>query len=350
MVELTFDVDDDRLARVAWGRLAEPCDLHAGALVAALGPSDALRWVLRPGERPPRSPWGTTVWERARARWVPRMPTVDPGREIAGIERLGGSLLVPGDECWPDRFADLDAAAPHCLWVRGDPALLLGSAVSVVGARASTGYGEHVAGELSASLASSGTVVVSGGAHGIDAVAHRTALAVGGGTVAVMAGGLDRFYPAGNSALLERVAREGVVVAEVGPGSAPSRSRFLTRNRLIAALGGVCVVVEAGWRSGTLSTAMHAARLLRPVGAVPGPVTSAASAGCHRLIREGVAVCVTDAAEVRELLGARGRTCRSSRRSGGRATCRPVSHVPSTRSCGRRCRCGPVAPWTRSPG
>ncbi|GMA31805.1 DNA-processing protein DprA [Litorihabitans aurantiacus] len=312
--------DEDRLARVAWGRLAEPCDLQAGALTQGLGHGDALRW-LREGAGPPPvdAPWGQDVWARARARWRPRLAGLDPEREIAGIARVGGSVVVPGDETWPVALDDLEAAAPHCLWVRGDPALLvagdarrdasgLTGAVAIVGARASTGYGEHVTGELAASLADSGLAVVSGGAFGIDAVAHRTALAVGGPTVAVMAGGLDRFYPAGNADLLARVAREGAVVAELGPGSSPSRSRFLTRNRLIAALAQVCVVVEAGWRSGTLSTAMHAARLLRPVAAVPGPVTSAASAGCHRLIREGVAVCVSDAAQVRELLPGGGET------------------------------------------
>ncbi len=306
MAEATSDVGGSVLDRVAWGRIAEPCDLQAGALVAHLGHGGALRWLRSSGGEPPPGPWPLPVWERARARWAPRLVGLDPEREVAAIRRLGGRVLVPGDEDWPPALADLDVLAPHCLWVRGDAALLRERAVAIVGARASTGYGEHVAGELSASLADSGLTVVSGGAYGIDAVAHRTALAVGGATVAVMAGGLDRFYPAGNADLLARVARDGAVVAELGPGSSPSRSRFLTRNRLIAALAGACVVVEAGWRSGTLSTAMHAARLMRPVAAVPGPVTSAASAGCHRLIREGVAVCVCDAAQVRELVAGAG--------------------------------------------
>ncbi|OJX95669.1 MAG: DNA protecting protein DprA [Micrococcales bacterium 73-15] len=215
-------------------------------------------------------------------------------------------MLHRGDPRWPASLFDLGGAEPHCLWVRGDPSLLSAArvgGVAVVGARASTPYGEHVAADLVAALAAEGRVVVSGGAFGIDAVAHRVTLAAGGSTVAVMAGGLDRFYPAANGGLLRRVAREGCVVAEVPPGCTPTRFRFLTRNRLIAALAAGCVVVEAAWRSGTLSTANHAAELMRPVGAVPGPVTSAASAGCHRLIREGQAVCVGDADEVRELLG-----------------------------------------------
>lgn len=301
---VTADLDDPLLAAVAWARLTEPGDEAAGVLVAALGPVAALRWALGRDPDPPCEPLDPARWARARARWTPRAENLRPDREVAVIRRLGGDVLHRGDERWPTVLDELGLLAPHCLWVRGDPALLQAErSVALVGARASTGYGEHVAGEIAATLAAEGVVVVSGGAYGIDAVAHRSALAVRGPTVAVMAGGLDRFYPAGNTALLERVAIDGAVVAEVGPGSAPSRTRFLTRNRLIAALGQVCVVVEAGWRSGTTSTAGHATALLRPVGAVPGPVTSAASAGCHRLIREGSAVCVCDAGEVRELLG-----------------------------------------------
>jgi DNA processing protein len=146
--------------------------------------------------------------------------------------------------------------------------------------------------------------VVSGGAYGIDAAAHRGAVARGGRTVVALAGGVDRAYPAGNARLLDAVVEAGgALLSEVPPGSLPTKSRFLARNRLIAAAGRATVVVEAAWRSGAMSTAHHAARLLRPVGAVPGPVTSMASAGCHRLLREGVAVCVTDVAEVRELAG-----------------------------------------------
>lgn len=173
----------------------------------------------------------------------------------------------------------------------------------MVGARAATGYGEHVAGELASEAAGGDVVVYSGGAYGIDAAAHRAVLAAGGTTVAVMAGGIERPYPAGHADLLSRVAATGAVVAEVACGTAPTRHRFLARNRLIAALSDATVVVEAGWRSGALNTAHHAQALGRPVGVVPGPVTSAASAGCHRLLREGETVCVTGFGDVRELLG-----------------------------------------------
>nr|WP_268748226.1 DNA-protecting protein DprA [Microbacterium sp. CH12i] len=175
--------------------------------------------------------------------------------------------------------------------------------IAIVGARAATPYGEHMASELAGDLAATGTLIVSGGAYGIDGTAHRAALGVGGATVAFLAGGVDRAYPSGHQQLFEKIRGGGAVLSEVPCGTAPTKWRFLSRNRLIAALGGATVVVEAGWRSGSLNTAGHAAALGRPLGAVPGPVTSAASAGCHRLMREYDARCVTNAEEVRELLG-----------------------------------------------
>jgi DNA processing protein len=175
--------------------------------------------------------------------------------------------------------------------------------VSIVGSRASTAYGEHVTALLAAGVAERGFTVVSGGAYGVDATAHRACIGAEGETVAVMAGGVDRFYPPGNHALLRRVIDCGAVVSESPPGAVAYKARFLSRNRLIAALTSATVVVEAAWRSGALSTARHAAGLMRPVGAVPGPVTSMASGGCHQLLRDGIATCVTDAAEVAELAG-----------------------------------------------
>jgi len=177
-------------------------------------------------------------------------------------------------------------------------------AVALVGSRSCTAYGRHVAAEIAQDLARAGVLVVSGGAYGIDGAAHRGALAARGATLVVLAGGADRAYPAGHAEMFEEVvAGGGGLASESPPGALPVRSRFLQRNRLIAAMARATVVVEAAWRSGALSTANHAARLLRPVGAVPGPVTSAASAGCHRLLRVGVGVCVTDADEVLELVG-----------------------------------------------
>ena len=219
---------------------------------------------------------------------------------------------------------------PPCLWVRGTVGLGdLARSVAVVGARASTAYGDHVAGELGSGLARRGFLVVSGLAYGIDGTAHRAALGTGT-SLAVVAGGVDRAYPRGHDALMGELVRRGAVVSEVPPGSAPTRSRFLQRNRLIAALTGGTVVVEAAVRSGALSTARAAAALGRPVAAVPGPVTSSSSAGCHVLVREGRAVLVTDAAEVADLVGRIGADAadpeagqpESVRRAGrGRATC-----------------------------
>ena len=193
------------------------------------------------------------------------------------------------------------------MWVRGRPDALAWSVptIALVGARAATGYGEHVAMEASAGLVDRGFAIVSGGAYGIDGMAHRAALASDGTTIAFLAGGIDRFYPLGHESLLSRIAQTGAVVSELPCGAAPTKWRFLQRNRLIAAASQATVVLEAGIRSGSLNTAGHAAALGRPLGAVPGPVTSPASAGCHRLLREFDAVCVVDADQMAELAAAR---------------------------------------------
>ena len=332
---MTAKAPDDAtlLARAAWSRVVEPGDVVAGAVIGALGPVDALGWlrdVARSrGGSSPGAAWRAAGVPRlddaARSRlatsvdrWSTRLDGLDPRRELRVLERMGGSVVVPESEDWPVGLADLGPAAPVCLWVRGSADLsgALTRSVAVVGARACTSYGEHVTAAMSAGLADAGWTVVSGGAYGIDAVAHRAALTVGGRTVAFLAGGVDRLYPAGNAHLLAAIQESGgALVSEVPPGSVPSKVRFLQRNRLIAAASRATVVVEAAWRSGALSTATHAAGLLRPVGAVPGPVTSAASAGCHRLLRDGCAVCVTDAAEALELVGAFGRDLAPGRRT-----------------------------------
>jgi DNA processing protein len=175
-------------------------------------------------------------------------------------------------------------------------------AAAIVGTRASTAYGEHVAADLAAGLAGRDVAVVSGGAYGIDGAAHRATLACDGLTVAVLAGGIDVTYPAGHAALLHRIREEGLVVTEYPPGVRPARHRFLTRNRLVAALSGATVVVEAGARSGAANTAAWARALGRTVCAVPGPVTSSASVGCHALLRDEARI-VTRAADVVELVG-----------------------------------------------
>jgi len=294
----------ERYARVVWSHLTEPGDAVAGLLVRELGARGALR--LAAGEDAAELEGLTPQQlDEARRRWMPRL-SHDAVRSSLGMAaRLGLHLLAPVDAAWPAGLADLEVHAPHVLWVRGDASLPSRArpSVALVGARAATSYGENVAIDLAAELSGSGVIVVSGAAYGIDGAAHRAALAAGGSTIAFLAGGVDRPYPAGHSDLIGRIGASGAVIAEVPPGSTPTKWRFLQRNRLIAALADVTVVVEAGWRSGSLNTAGHALALGRPADAVPGPVTSAASAGSHRLLREFGATCVTSADDVRELLG-----------------------------------------------
>lgn len=312
-------MENERLARAALSRLMEPQDAAGLALVQVAGALDALGIAtgeLGYGPALEQEITGVlaehgsvTSWAGMAAalkRWAPRIPDLAPERDLATLERLGGRMIIPGDDLWPGQLGDLGIHEPICLWWRGVELELPPAArsVALVGSRDSTSYGASVTGDLAYSLAQRGFTVVSGGAYGIDAHAHRAALAGGSGpmpTIAVMAGGVDRFYPSGNEDLLRAVANQGAVLAEVPPGSAPTRYRFLQRNRIIAALASVTVVVEARWRSGALNTAHHAESLGRAVGAVPGSVHSANSAGCHRLLREGGAVCVTDAAEIAEL-------------------------------------------------
>nr|PZN39188.1 MAG: DNA-protecting protein DprA [Actinomycetota bacterium] len=240
--------------------------------------------------------------------WRARLELADPEHDLAAGEAMGARLIVPGDIEWPTQLDDLGTARPYGLWLHGDADLRFSClrSVAVVGSRAATAYGAHVAAEFGAALGDAGWTVVSGGAYGIDGAAHRGALASASPTVVVLACGTDVDYPLGHHDLFRAVRGNGLLVSECAPGVRPTRWRFLVRNRLIAALSRGTVVVEAALRSGALNTAGHAESLRRPVGAVPGPVTSAASAGCHRLIREGRAVCVTRADEVIELVGAIG--------------------------------------------
>ncbi|HET7781966.1 DNA-processing protein DprA [Pseudarthrobacter sp. CC4] len=316
--------DIERRSRAALSRLMEPQDAAGLALVQVAGAVDALRIATGEVAAGPDMEREITalltdggsaaVWAgmaNALKRWKPRVPDLAPERDLETMARLGGRLIIPSDGLWPAQLADLGIQEPICLWWRGQEQRLpdAATAVAIVGSRDSTSYGASVTGDMAYSLAQRGFTVVSGGAYGIDAHAHRAALAGASDslpTIAVMAGGVDRFYPSGNEDLLRAVCNQGAVLAEVPPGSAPTRYRFLQRNRIIAALSAVTVVVEARWRSGALNTAHHAETLGRAVGAVPGSVHSANSAGCHRLLRDGGAVCVTDAAEVAELAGPSG--------------------------------------------
>ena len=302
----------ERFARSTWTGIAEPGDRIAGLLVQALGAGAAFtavfdRWPVPKLLGAISEAGGESLTELDMAdalkRWLPRIAAPSPLIALKQAARHRVRLLIPGDDAWPAGMDDLGLHSPIALWVRGNLSTMhtLDSSISLVGARAATGYGEHVTMEASASLVDRGYTIVSGAAYGIDGMAHRAALASSGQTIAFLAGGVDRFYPSGHDALLTRIVETGAVVSELPPGSQPTKWRFLQRNRLIAAASQATVVMEAGWRSGSLNTAGHASALGRPLGAMPGPVTSAASAGCHRLIRDFDAVCVTNAAEMAEL-------------------------------------------------
>jgi DNA processing protein len=302
--ELDRDAIAERFARARWSAIAEPGDADAGRLIAATGVTQSVEHLANGTAPAALDEIAGGSFSDALDRWRPRVRQVDTALHLRQAARFGARLVIPGDPEWPVGLDDLGVHAPPALWVRGDAGLLgqLERSIAMVGARAATGYGEHVTIEAASGLVDRGFAVISGAAFGIDGAAHRAALASGGVTIAFLAGGVDRFYPSAHETLLTRIVERGVVVSEVPLGTAPTKWRFLQRNRLIAASARATVVVEAGWRSGSLNTAGHAAQLGRPLGAVPGPVTSAASAGCHRLIREYDAVCVTTAQEMAELV------------------------------------------------
>ena len=303
-------------SRLVWSRLVEPGDKTAGALTGQLGPTQALDLLISHGRPQPQelsvarteAEEGTATFKSiisadALERWLPRLNIRQIAFDLTIAATRGFHVITPESQLWPDRLTDLQENAPQVLWCSGDPSVLSQKMLAVVGARAATSYGENVAAELVSGLATSGYAVVSGGAFGIDAAAHRAAISSGSQTVAVLAGGVDRVYPAAHAQLFEKIRTNGVVVAEMPPGQAPTKWRFLQRNRLIAAISKATLVCEAGHRSGSLNTAGHAAELGRPLGAVPGPITSASSAGCHRLLRDYAAICIRSVSDLLELLG-----------------------------------------------
>lgn len=292
---------------LAWAylsRVAEPPCAVLAELVERVGPVEAA-------DRVRRGAVDDAVARHTEARRGMDMAAVDL-KLLAG---LGGRLITPDGDEWPTlAFASFGGAQvktrggpPLVLWALGPHRLddVARRAAALVGTRASTMYGEQVAADLAAGLVEREVAVVSGGAYGIDGAAHRAALECDGRTVAVLAGGIDIPYPAGHATLLHRIGRHGLLFTEYPPGVRPARHRFLTRNRLVAAMAGAAVVVEAGLRSGAANTAAWARALGRVVAAVPGPVTSSASAGCHALLRDG-AELVTRADDIVEFVGSIG--------------------------------------------
>lgn len=299
--------DAERAARIAWAHLIEPGDSLANELIDAMGAAEALHALLDPMKRLSlAASLAKSFAEQDVAhdpaatleQWAARHRHPDAGTAMPADTQV----VIPGDEHWPTQLDDLATARPIALWVRGDASLLAARSVAIVGARACTSYGEHVTQEIAEDVAHAGVTVVSGAAYGVDGAAHRAALAVGGKTVAVLASGVDRAYPVGHRELIERIAASGALVSELPPGSAPTRNRFVMRSRLIAALSGAVVVTEAGFRSGALSAVAYTEYIDRPVGAVPGPITSAASAGTNHLIRDRAAVLITSGADALALL------------------------------------------------
>jgi DNA processing protein len=295
--------EQDRLARVVLSRVMEPGDPRVNGLVSEIGSRRTLEALLAQDH-------DDLVREAART-----LAACDPGRELERAAALGVRFVTPEDDEWP---AGLDGlrhttslhgrgGVPVGLWVNGPLRLdRLGQQVAVVGCRSSTTYGDQLAWEIASDCGRAGVNVVSGAAFGIDQAAHRGALAAGGTSVAVLACGADRVYPAAHTDLLRHLSSTCAVVSEAAPGLAPLRVRFLSRNRLIAALSGGTVVVEASTRSGARNTASWAGKLHRPVMGVPGPVTSAASSGVHEMLRDGSAVPVVNGAQVLEMVGESG--------------------------------------------
>ncbi|GAA3039848.1 DNA-processing protein DprA [Microbacterium dextranolyticum] len=296
----------DVRARMEIAALTEPGHTVTGQLLRIIGLAETLDLLQNPRIPLPSQidPVLGTQWREATAaRLVDGL--ADRVARLTDQHQL--RVLTPGSLGWPVSFADLGDRAPVMLWAKGNPELLtssLASRVTFTGARASSAYGEHVTREIVSDLAREPRIVVAGGSYGIDAAAHRAALgARPASTIAVAVGGLDRPYPSGHAELFQDVVDAGgVQISEAPPETVLTRWRFIARARLLAALGGATVIPEAGYRSGSLLVAARATELGRPVGAVPGPITSAASSGCHRLLREGLAEVITHAGDITELL------------------------------------------------
>lgn len=301
-----------RMARAALTQVIEPADAFGSVLVDCWGPVRTVNVIL--GKDHPSSAEWRALGERAgqfRAsleRWQRKRSYVNPDQALDCIARLDGGLLIPEDPEWPSALNDLGSQKPLGLWWIGRPIMpSLARTVSVVGSREATQYGTQATRRFVRWLVEHGFSAASGGAYGIDAATHSAALDHGNGaempTFAVLAGGLDQFYPAGNQRLLEQIVDHGSVLSELPPGFRPNRYRFLHRNRLLAALSSATLIVEARWRSGAQNTAGHALSLGREVGAVPGPIDSASSAGCHRLLRDSPALLIADESDLAELVG-----------------------------------------------
>lgn len=300
-----IDLTKPRDVACAWSAIVEPGDEAAAILRRHLGSAEALEWLLAHPE-PADLPRALRIdergeprpWIQAVERWLPRIDTLNVDKDLEILAKVGGFVLYPEHPEWPSELNDLGMGTPPALWVRGSITDV--PRIGIVGARASSATGNTIARDIAWELAREGIDIVSGGAFGIDAAAHRGAL-TDGRTIAFMAGGVANLYPIAHLDLFDEIIEHGAIISESPPLWRPARWRFLARNRLIAALSHACIVVEASPRSGALATIRRAMDLNRPVGAVPGPITSQTSRGCHHMIRNG-ATLISNATEARELI------------------------------------------------
>lgn len=301
----TITITDQLAARAAWSVIAEPGEHLSGVFTQTFGHERALGILLEGDAIEALALAGVTESEAAAAlqRWKQRTDERRIAENLEAIERHGLALVDPAEI---PGLADLGTTMPHVLYVRGDAASLTRHEhrIAIVGARAATPYGEHVTAQIAEGLSEKGAQIVSGGAYGVDGAAHRATLARGGSTIAFVAGSAARVYPAGHAQLFARIAESGgAIVSETPVDAAPTKWRFLMRNRVIASFSQATIVAEAGARSGSLNTAGHAHALGHPIGAVPGPVTSVTSTGCHRLVREFGATLIAEVDHAAELIG-----------------------------------------------
>jgi len=305
-------MDPIDITAATWSYICEPGDMLAGLLRKQLGSHQALLQVqskkeakdiltLIPEDRFLAPMFLSSLTDSLEC-WRRRLRNNQIEKAIDLLQEHKGQLITPQSKHWPKQLSDLGSGEPPALWILGEAKVLQEPLVSVVGARLSSDYGIGITRDLVRYLVERKYSIVSGGALGIDAAAHESSIASNGKTIAVMAGGIDRLYPSRNLDLFSQIRQQGLLISEVAPGVAPARWRFLQRNRLIAALGQATLVIEAGYRSGSINTAGHANELDRPVGAVPGPINSVRSAGCHRLIRERRAELISTPADLLELL------------------------------------------------
>ncbi|WGH93474.1 DNA-processing protein DprA [Auritidibacter ignavus] len=316
------ELEQIAFARAGLTQIIEPADALATQIITVVGPLRAAEFVQ--GSAPTHQEWthlvesfddlglrgkSTRKLREILSRWKDKRDNYRPAAILPDFRRNRGGFLIPEDHRWPVALNRLDHTTPVALWTRGPGQIPSHShSVAVVGSREISPYGRRVTEEFVSLLRHKQRTIISGGAYGVDAQAHRTALATDSGqkapisTMAVMAGGLDQYYPSGNQELLADIARTGVLISELPPGARPNRYRFLNRNRLIAALSSLVLIPESRWRSGAQNTAHHALEMGIAVAVVPGSIHSAASAGCHRLLSETPATIVFDHHSLTEML------------------------------------------------